>query len=61
MFLALQLVGPSEREIWNIFWMALAGFWLTVWFLIRMAQSGAENKSKLSLERQCSQASADFV
>lgn len=32
--LCAQLVGPSEREIWNIFWMALAGFWLTVWFLI---------------------------
>ena len=29
-----QLVDPSEREIWNIFWMALAGFWLTAWFLI---------------------------
>lgn len=29
-----QLVGSSEREIWNLFWMALAGFWLAVWFLI---------------------------
>ena len=26
-------VGYSEQEIWNFFWIAMAGLWFTIWFL----------------------------